>query len=165
MTQLLLDQLVEFRNNPGFRLLTAFFLAYIACWLTIEFQIDTQIKFVFSYFFPVYVAFFVYFFDRLEIVTDTKWYCGVIDVLILFFSILRVFYKVPYVSGHALFLSFALFSVSRPSNRVLIFIVWLQVLLLKLFLWHDITFYGGLLLGGIAAGLWYWCRKLDKNKR
>jgi hypothetical protein len=37
---------------------------------------------------------------------------------------------------------------------VLIFIVWMQVLVLKLFLWHDITFIGGLIAGGLLAAVW-----------
>ena len=156
--------LVEFWEHPGLKLLTCMLAAYIGCWLIIDFNIEQRIDFVFSYFFPVFVVFFLYFFDRLEFRQEYRWYGFGIDILVLFISMLRMVYKVPYISGHALFLSFALFTVKRNSTRVLTFMVWLQVLLLKVFLWHDITFWGGLVVGGFAALLLYGVNYFQKTQ-
>lgn len=155
----------EFWKHPSLKVLTAMLAAYVACWLIIDFNIDTQIQFVFSYFYPVFVVFFLYIFDRLQFFSESNRIAYIIDVVVLFFSILRMVYKVPYISGHALFLSFALFTMSSHSTRVMVFIVWMQVLLLKLFLWHDVTFYGGLVAGGIAAVLWVLLNRLPLKQK
>ena len=50
---------------------------------------------------------------------------------------MRVFGDVPYVSGHALFLTYAIMSRGSRVVRVTATLVMIEVIYLKLFVWHD----------------------------
>jgi hypothetical protein len=64
----------------------------------------------------------------------------------------RVIGHVPLISGHALFLTYSLLSARSRVAQITAFAVLLQVIYLKLFVWHDlITPSGGILLGSGAA--------------
>ena len=60
----------------------------------------------------------------------------------------------PFVSGHALFLTYALGTARTATLRWTAALVWLQVLYMKLVLWGDPGFFGGVFVGLLGIGLW-----------
>ncbi len=66
-------------------------------------------------------------------------------------SLLRSICPVPLISGHALFLTYALLTTSSTVVRVTAGLVMLEVLYLKVIVWHDPTIVGGTLLGIVAS--------------
>jgi hypothetical protein len=71
---------------------------------------------------------------------------------------MRVIGDVPYVSGHALFLTYAILRPGSPVTRITAGIVMVEVIYLKYFVWHDfITSTMGIILASLAASL---CRLL-----
>lgn len=65
-------------------------------------------------------------------------YSLVIDVLVIGISLLRMAGKVPLVSGHALFLVYAILRPGSKVTRIAAGIVMLEVIYLKFFVWHDL---------------------------
>jgi len=59
----------------------------------------------------------------------------------------------PLVSGHALFLTYALLTTRSPLLRLFAGAVLLQVIYAKVVLWGDPSVYGGMLLGLVVAAL------------
>lgn len=59
----------------------------------------------------------------------------------------------PYVSGHALFLTYVLLTTRSPTLRFLAAVVMLQVVCLKVLVWGDPSLYGGIALGLLAGVL------------
>jgi hypothetical protein len=107
--------------------------------------------FLLFYFMPVGIPFTAYILDRAErwrTVRLTQW---AIDLFVLALSLARATAAVPLISGHTLFLIYALLSTQSWVARGTAAVVLLQVSYLKLFIWHDITWLGGMTLGGIAA--------------
>lgn len=77
-------------------------------------------------------------------------------------SILRARGYVPLVSGHALFLTYAVLRPGSPVTRITAAIVMLEVIYLKFFVWHDfVTPVGGIALALIAVML---VRRLIKGR-
>lgn len=60
----------------------------------------------------------------------------------------------PLVSGHALFVTYALLATRSPLLRLCAGVVLLQVFYAKVFMWGEPSVYGGMLLGVAAAALW-----------
>jgi hypothetical protein len=73
------------------------------------------------------------------------------DVLVLVLSLLRAFVALPLISGHTLFLTYALLSTDAWPVRLTAALVLLEVISIKVFIWHDPTLVGGWVAGGIAA--------------
>ena len=122
-----------------------------ATYVALRFSGDTHSG---QYFYvaPIIVPFVAFLFDRAQrprLLTPVQL---AIDVLVVVTAMWRVFGHLPYVSGHALFLSFALLTYKTRVAQVTAAIILLEVLFLKFFVWHDwITAPVGLLLGSIAA--------------
>ena len=74
-----------------------------------------------------------------------------VDVVVLVFSLLRAFMALPLISGHTLFLAYALLSTDVWAVRLTAALVLLEVVSIKVFIWHDPTLVGGLVAGGVAA--------------
>lgn len=65
---------------------------------------------------------------------------------------MRVIGKVPYVSGHTLFLTYAILGPASRVTRITASLVMLEVIYLKYFVWHDpVSSSTGIVLGMIAA--------------
>ena len=154
-----LKQIKESFGNPILRFVVAIFLGAFASVMDIIFHLPGEASFVFFYFFPVFVAFFLYLFDRLEYGRETLWLQWGIDGVVILFSILRAFYEIPIISGHAFFLTFAFITIRSLSSRVFMLLVWFQVMYLKIAVLHDSTFLGGFMAGLIAAGIWIWIER------
>jgi hypothetical protein len=75
-----------------------------------------------------------------------------VDVLVVATSILRARGYVPLVSGHALFLTYAMLRRGSLVTRLAAALVMLEVIYLKFFVWHDfVTPAGGIALAVLAA--------------
>jgi hypothetical protein len=106
----------------------------------------------FMYVLPIIVPFVAFLFDRAEQFSAATLLELILDSGVVFTSIMRAIGDVPFVSGHALFLSYA---IARPGSRLTKFAaaaVMIQVLYLKFYVWHDlISPITGTVLGLVAA--------------
>lgn len=100
------------------------------------------------YFAPITVPFVAYLFDRAERWREIQWW---IDVPIVMVAFLRAMLPIPFISGHALFLTYALLTTQTRVARWTALIVLIQVAAIKIFAWHDPTLLGGIIVGILAA--------------
>lgn len=100
------------------------------------------------YFAPIGVPFIAYLFDRAQRWREVRWW---IDVPVVIVSFLRALLPIPFISGHALFLTYALLTTQTRVARWTAVIVLIQVIAVKIFAWHDPTLLGGIILGILAA--------------
>ena len=106
----------------------------------------------FLYVVPIVVPFVSFLLDRAEKIQQTKVIGFVMDFLVIGTAMMRVVSTLPYVSGHTLFLTYAILSAGSRVTRVIASLVMLEVIYLKYFVWHDlITSSCGILLGIVAA--------------
>lgn len=97
---------------------------------------------------PIGIPFVAFLFDRLERWHEIKW---AIDVPVIILAVLRSLVPVPLISGHALFLSYALLTTHTWLARLTAALIMVQVIYLKAFVWKDETLIGGLIVGVIVA--------------
>ena len=108
----------------------------------------------FFYVVPIVVPFVAFLLDRAEHIRETPAVQLIADVVVIGFSMARLFTDVFPVSGHTLFLTYAIFCSRSPVAVVTASLLMLQVVYLKYFVWHDlITSTSGIILGGLAAYL------------
>ena len=108
----------------------------------------------FFYVVPIIVPFVAFLLARAERIRETSALELVVDIVVVGLSIARVFTDVFPVSGHTLFLTYAIFSSRSPVAVVTASLVMLQVIYLKYFVWHDpVTSTAGILLGALASYL------------
>lgn len=101
---------------------------------------------------PIVVPFVAFLFDRAERLRLLTPVQLAVDAAVVLTAMWRVFGDVPYVSGHALFLTFALLSSRRRVAQATAAVILLEVVYLKFFVWHDwITATVGVLAGSAAA--------------
>lgn len=101
---------------------------------------------------PIVVPFVAFLFDRAAEIREANPVTFVIDALVVGTAMMRVIATVPFVSGHALFLTYAMLRPGSLVTRITATLVMLEVMYLKLFVWHDlITPLTGITLGLAAA--------------
>jgi hypothetical protein len=101
---------------------------------------------------PIVVPFVAFLFDRAERLRQSSRLRRVVDALVVGTAMWRAIGDVPFVSGHALFLTYALLSSRSRTAQATAGIVMLEVGYLKYFVWHDwITPTTGIILGSVAA--------------
>jgi hypothetical protein len=101
---------------------------------------------------PIVVPFVSFLLDRIERFREASFLELVVDAAVVVTAMMRVIGDVPFVSGHALFLSYALLRPGSVVTRATAGLVLVEVIYLKLFVWHDrITPVTGIFLGVIAA--------------
>jgi hypothetical protein len=106
----------------------------------------------FMYVAPIVVPFVAFLFDRYERLRQVNILHHLIDFAVVFTAMWRVIGNVPYVSGHTLFLTYALISSRSIVVRVVAALVLVQAMYLKYFVWHDwVTSTVGIVLGSTAA--------------
>jgi hypothetical protein len=111
------------------------------------------------YFAPLVIPFVAYLFDRLKNWDTIRNAQRLIDIFVLVVSLLRLFIAIPFISGHALLLTYIVLSTQSLFSRVTAALVLLEVFYIKIFIWNDITFFGGALTGILAAILFGRVRK------
>src|SRR5262245_15304677 len=106
----------------------------------------------FFYVVPIIVPFVAFLFDRAEHIRRRPAVALIVDIVVIGFSMARVFTNIVPVSGHTLFLTYAIFGSRSLVVVVTASLVMLQVIYLKYFVWHDaVTSTTGIIAGGIAA--------------
>ncbi len=105
------------------------------------------------YFAPVGIPFVAFVFDRAENYSAATRVSWALDLLVLGPALGRAIFPIPFISGHALFLVYAILSTRSAAARITAFLVMLQVVYLKV-MWRDPTLIGGILLGSCAAFLY-----------
>jgi len=106
----------------------------------------------FSYVLPIIVPFVAFVFDRAKQLPHAGLIELAVDSAVVITALMRALGDVPLISGHALFLIYA---IARPGTRltkITSAIVMIQVIYLKIFVWHDrISPVTGITLGLLAA--------------
>jgi hypothetical protein len=122
-------------------LVLACLLAVFSAW---RFDGDFE-QLLLIYFTPITVPFVALLFDLRALAAPRS--LQILDIAIILVSMARAVIPIPFISGHALFLVYALLRTHSWLTRILCLIVLGQVMYLKLWVWHDSTFWGGLLVG------------------
>ncbi len=110
-------------------------------------------RFLLYYFVPIAVPFAAFLFDRAEHWHELTRTQVRIDLPILALALIRAVFLIPLISGHALFLIYALMTTRSGVARLTALLVLIEVVYIKTFMWHDVTLLGGLALGLGAAAL------------
>jgi hypothetical protein len=124
---------------------------------------DEKLLYLLMYIVPIGIPFGCFIFDRLQRYFQSGRFPLAplaIDSVVVALSLVRAVYELPFISGHAFFLSFALLTVKSWWARIPTLLVLIEVIYLKAFVWHDATLYGGAGAGIIAAALWWLAVKL-----
>jgi hypothetical protein len=101
---------------------------------------------------PIIIPFVAFLLDRAERFRQLNLIQIAVDVVVVGTAMGRVVGNVPFVSGHTLFLTYALLSSRSRVVQVTATMVMLQVIYLKYFVWHDwITSTSGIVLASLAA--------------
>jgi hypothetical protein len=111
-------------------------------------------SFLIGYFAPIVVPFVLWLIERWDLrASYTRPQFG-LDALVLVVSALRATDHFPLVSGHALFLVYALGTTRSPIVLATAMVVLAEVVFLKLFVWRDITLWVGVVVGMGLVALW-----------
>lgn len=108
--------------------------------------------FLLYYFTPIGIPFVAFLFDRAEHSASASPGSWAVDLIVLIPALTRAFIRLPFISGHALFLAYCLLTARSTVARTTAFLVLLQVAYLKIFVTHDTALIGGV-IAGILAGL------------
>ena len=134
-------------------------LAY-AAWAMSRFDGNT-LSSQYLYIVPIVVPFVAFLFDRGAEIRTAGFAVLAIDALVIATSILRARGYVPLISGHALFLIYAVLRPGSLVTRITAAIVMVETMYLKFFVWHDfVTPVGGTVLALIAVAV---VRRLSKH--
>ena len=131
----------------GVSLLAALLFAGV---VVLAFEGETE-WYLLYYFVPIGVPFVAHVLERSEHWPTLTFRQQLVEEIVVGLSLLRAIFLVPLISGHALFLTYALLSTSSTLVRVIAGLVMLEVIYLKVFVWHDPTIVGGTLLGILAT--------------
>lgn len=134
----------------------AIFALFIHLWFDGDFR-----WFLLYYFVPIGIPFIAFLFDRAEQYPATSRATWAVDLAVLFPALTRAFVRLPLISGHALFLSYALLTSRSNVTRITAALVLLQVAYLKIFVTHDTTLIGGILVGCLAAVVYRWIKPIS----
>lgn len=116
-----------------------------------------QHAFFLIYMVPIAAPFVAFLLDRAQ-----RWLFGgrmplqaylplAVDVPVVVLGFARALFDVPFISGHALFLAYALLTTRSRTAQVLSVLVLAEVIYFKIFVWQDPTLYGGVLVATAAA--------------
>lgn len=87
---------------------------------------------------PIVVPFVAFVIDRIREIREARSIGFVVDALVVGTAMMRVIGNVPFVSGHALFLVYAVLRPGSLITRITAGLVMLEVFYLKFFVWHDL---------------------------
>ena len=102
---------------------------------------------------PIAVPFVAFLFDRAQRHRDLRPAQWIVDLPTVALALTRAVVPVPFVSGHALFLTYAFLTSRSWVVRITAALVMLDVAYFKLFVWYDVGFFGGIALGCALAWL------------
>ena len=106
----------------------------------------------FFYVLPIIVPFVAFVFDRVRTFRTASLVELTADSAVVFTSVGRGLGLVPIVSGHALFLTYAIMRPGSRLTKITAALVMIQVIYLKLAVWHDpLSPLVGFIAGTVAA--------------
>lgn len=109
---------------------------------------------LYTYFLPIAAPFAAFCLDRLARLRAIGWRQWALELPLIALALARATQPIPLISGHALFLAYALLTVRSATARWLAFAVYLSVAYMKIAEIGDpVTLVGGS-LAGFAAGWW-----------
>jgi len=118
--------------------------------------------FLLYYYTPIVVPFVAFVFDRVERWPAISQRQRLVDWPVLSLALIRAVILIPYISGHALFLTYTLLTTRSWIARLTAALVMYQVIYIKVFAWQDNTLIGGILLGAAAGWIH---RKLEEKAK
>jgi len=122
-----------------------------AMWARVRFSGDGLVS-QYVYVVPIVVPFIAFLFDRAAEICDGRRICFLVDALVIGTAMMRVVSHLPFVSGHALFLTYAILRPGSLVTRVTAAMVMVEVVYLKVFVWGDlVTPLTGTALGLLSA--------------
>ena len=135
-------------------------------WVTWRFG-GQNLQSQYLYVVPIIVPFLSFLLDRSEKIKRRSFAGLIIDFLVVGTSMMRVIGEVPYISGHTLFLTYAILGPASRVTRITASLVMLEVIYLKYSVWHDpVTSTTGIVLGIIAAvATRHFGRKVETENR
>lgn len=107
------------------------------------------------YMVPISTPFTAFILDRASRWREKHWMHWAIDFLVVIIGFARALFSIPFISGHALFLTYALLTARSWATRLLALAVMGEVIYLKLFVWRDFTLFGGMIVAALAALMFY----------
>ena len=107
-----------------------------AWWVTSRFP-GGNLTHHYIYVVPIVVPFVAFILDRADRVYVTSPLAAATDALVVFISLLRMLALVPLISGHALFLGYAVLRPGSLVTRVSAALLLAETVYLKFFVWHD----------------------------
>ena len=126
-----------------------------AIWSSLRFSGDKR-ALSYLYYVPVVAPFVAFLLDRIASREAAPKRLAVLDVLITLVAMWRVIGDVPLISGHALFLTYAVATARTWVVFGLSALVLAETLYLKVLVWHDeITAICGVAVGAAIAAV-YW---------
>ncbi|HEY1014352.1 MAG TPA: hypothetical protein VGE07_16685 [Herpetosiphonaceae bacterium] len=109
---------------------------------------------LYAYFLPIAAPFAAFCLDRLARLRAIDWRQWALELPLLALALARATQPIPLISGHAMFLAYALLTVRSATGRWLALLVYLSVVYMKIAEIRDpVTLIGGS-LAGFAAGWW-----------
>ena len=133
---------------------------FYALFATLKFSGDKLIN-QYYYVTPIVIPFVVFLIERAKNFRLESNITKLIDSIIIVTAMWRVIADVPYISGHALFLTYAILSGYSYLGQISATIVMIEVFYLKVFIWNDwLSLLNGILLGVIAFLM---AKRLRKN--
>ena len=133
-----------------------------ALWINLRFP-GGNLTHHYIYVVPIVVPFVAFFFDRASRIHVTSPLAAAIDALVVFISLLRMLGHVPLISGHALFLGYAVLRPGSLVTRVSAALLLAETVYLKFFVWHDpVSPTIGIALATAAA---LFIRRIEKTKQ
>ena len=137
--------------QPIFVLLVSVLAAlFYALFATLKFSGDKLIN-QYYYVTPIVIPFVIFLIERAKNFQQESTITKLIDAIVIVTAMWRVIGDVPYISGHALFLTYAILSAYTYLGRITAIIIMIEVVYLKVFIWNDwLSLTSGILLGVIA---------------
>jgi len=116
------------------------------------------------YFAPITFPFVCFLIERANALSTALRWPWLVDLPVLALSITRAFYALPIISGHALFLSYAILTTRTRPARISAALVLIEVAYLKIFQWHDASLFGGMAAAGISAIILIGLKRVSQNQ-
>jgi len=108
---------------------------------------------------PIVAVFASYLFDRFEHRSRMGVWQWILESFVVVLALSRAVFPIPYVSGHALFLSYVLMTTAFRLTWWLAIAVFAVVVYIKFSALSDLTLIGGVIGGELAgAAAWYGSR-------
>jgi len=138
-------------DRPGVGLAIALLLALAFAGLLVLVASGERLDNLLVYDVPIGVPFVLFLLERWRLPNRRPRRAWALEAGVVALSLLRAVWRLPGVSGHALFLTYAIGTARTSLLRVVSALVLIEVLYFKFFVWGDLTAVGGLLLGATAA--------------